>query len=313
MSNLEFRNKRDRETREKRLRCVKKDTRLRRGYGVAGNVTSEGQFGACNPQPWRRRVAPDSFFGFINAMETQLTFYGHAAFKIVTSRGNVLLIDPWLTNPLNDKGKDEVAALKRVDLILLTHGHSDHVGDTVEIAKRTGAKLVATLELSEAMKAVHGYPADKADTETTGHIGGKLKLLDGDVTVTFAPALHGSGVVEDGKPPYYGGSPTGLVVAVANGPTIYHTGDTDLFSDMELISRYHKIDVMIPCIGDHFTMGPERAADAVQLVKPRMVIPSHYSTFPVLTGTPEIFERELKKREAKTELRVMKVGEAITL
>lgn len=246
-------------------------------------------------------------------MPTQLTFFGHAAFKITTARGNVVLIDPWLTNPLNENGKEDVSALKRVDLILLTHGHSDHVGDTMDIARRTGARLVATHELSEAMKAVRGYPADKADIQTTGHIGGELKLLDGDVTVTFAPALHGSGLIEEGKAPHYGGEAAGFVVATAGGPTIYHTGDTDLFSDMELISRYNKIDVMIPCIGDHFTMGPRRAADAVQLVKPRMVIPSHYSTFPVLTGTPETFERELKKREATAEYRMMKVGETITL
>jgi L-ascorbate metabolism protein UlaG (beta-lactamase superfamily) len=241
-------------------------------------------------------------------MQTQLTYYGHAAFKLVTPRGNVLLIDPWLTNPLFEKGKQEVEQLERVDLILLTHGHFDHVGDSVDIAKRTGAKLVATFDLSAAMKSVHGYPAEQADMDTTGHFGGELSVLDGDVTVTFVPAWHGTAIMKEGEPPYYGGTPSGLVIQIADGPTIYDTGDTDLFSDMALVSRYYKIDVMICCMGDHFTMGPRRAADAVQLVDPRMVIPQHYKTFPVLTGTPEMFERELRKREAKAELKVMEVG-----
>jgi len=251
---------------------------------------------------------------FRPAMETQLTYYGHSAFKLVTPRDNVLLIDPWLTNPLFEKGKDEIQALKRVDLILLTHGHFDHVGDAVEIGKRTRAKLVATFDLSAAMKSVHGYPADQADMDTTGHFGGELKLLDGEVTVTFVPAWHGSAMMKDNAgAPYYGGTPSGIVIAITDGPTIYHTGDTDLFSDMALVSRYQKIDVMIACMGDHFTMGPRRAADAVQLVDPRIIIPQHYATFPVLNGTPEMFAAELKKRETKAELRVMKVGETMTL
>jgi L-ascorbate metabolism protein UlaG (beta-lactamase superfamily) len=104
-----------------------------------------------------------------------------------------------------------------------------------------------------------------------------------------------------------------LIVALRNGPTIYHTGDTDLFSDMALVKRFHKIDVMLVCIGDHFTMGPARAAEAVKLVAPNTVIPMHYGTFPVLTGTPEVFERELKKRKLKSKLRVMKIGETIAV
>ena len=245
--------------------------------------------------------------------QTQLTWYGQSAFKIVTPAGNVLLIDPWLTNPKNPSGKSDLANLKRVDLILITHGHSDHVGDAVEIGKRTQAKLVATFDLSAALTSALGYPSELADADTTGHFGGTLRLLDGEVGVTFVPAWHGSGVTkDDNAPPIYGGNPSGMVIALRDGPTFYHTGDTDLFSDMALVATYNRIDVMMVCIGDHFTMGPERAADAVKLVNPAIVIPMHYGTFPVLTGTPEEFERELKKREVRAEPRVAKIGEAIS-
>ena len=246
--------------------------------------------------------------------DTQLTWYGQAAFKIITSSGNVLLIDPWLTNPVFEKAKEEIAAIDRVDFIVLTHGHSDHVGDAVEIGKRTRAKLVTTFDLSAALVTALGYPSELADVETTGHMGGTLNLLGGEVAVTFVPAWHGSAVSkEENAPPIYAGTPAGLIIALRGGPTIYHTGDTDLFSDMALVSRFHKIDVMLVCIGDHFTMGPTRAAEAVKLVKPRMVIPMHYATFPVLTGTPEAFGREMKKRKLRARLRVMKVGETMSL
>jgi len=253
-------------------------------------------------------------FDFLIRMETRLTWYGHAAFKIKTAKRKTLLIDPWLENPAFTGGKDELARLDHVDLILLTHGHGDHVGNTVEIGKRTGATLVSNFDLTAAMISALGYPEAQTSNETTGHLGGELSLLDGEVTVRFVPALHGSSVQkEENAPPVYAGNPTGLIIALRDGPTIYHTGDTDLFSDMALVKRFHAIDVMLVCIGDHFTMGPARAAEAVKLVAPKMVIPMHHGTFPVLTGTPETFERELKKRKLKSKLRVMKIGETITL
>src|SRR6266480_173136 len=160
-------------------------------------------------------------------------FSGHSSFKILTPAGNVLLVDPWITNPSFDKGEEQLAALKRVDLILLTHGHGDHVGNAVEIGKRTGAKLVSTYDLAEAMKLALGYPAELADNDTIGAFGGHLSLLDGDATVCFVPAWHGSGVLKDEmSPPIYAGNPSGLVVTIHNGPTIYHTGDTAFFSDI---------------------------------------------------------------------------------
>ena len=248
---------------------------------------------------------------------TQLTWYGHSAFKITTPSGKVLLIDPWITNPANKNGKEDLAKIDRADLILISHGHSDHVGNAVEIAKKTGAKLVSTFDLGKALVQVDGYPAAQVGFDTQGNFGGQLTLLDGEVKIAFIPAVHSSGLAApDGsadKEVHYDGNPGGFLITIKNGPTIYHTGDTDVFGDMALIPQFHKVDVMLACIGDHFTMGPERAAEAVKLVKPREVIPMHYGTFPVLTGTPEAFAKALRKQGAKSKLEVMKVDETLQL
>lgn len=245
--------------------------------------------------------------------QTQLTWYGQSAFQITTPSERVLLIDPWINNPKNPGAHDHLAKLDKVDLIFVTHAHSDHVGDAVEIGKRTRAKLVANFDVGDALVKFLGYPAELAEMDTIGHFGGELTLLDGELKVLFVRAHHGSGVtVDDKSGARYGGTPGGFVITIHNGPTIYHTGDTDVFSDMALIPQFQKIDIMLVCIGDHFTMGPARAAHAVKLVKPKMVVPMHFATFPILTGMPEAFERELKERSIKAALRVMKVGEAIS-
>jgi L-ascorbate metabolism protein UlaG (beta-lactamase superfamily) len=245
-------------------------------------------------------------------MPTQLTFYGQAAFKLETESGKVLLIDPWLRNPSFPHGEDELKRLERVDLICLTHGHGDHVGDSVEIAKKTNARLVAILELASAVQSALGYPKELAEGELIGHIGGEIELFDGEITSRFVPAVHGS-MIQQADKFVNAGPATGVVLSLRDGPTIYHTGDTDLFSDMALVARERAIDYMLVCMGGHFTMGPSRAADAIELVKPRWVVPMHFGTFPVLKGTPETLQKEMTKRNSKAQMRVLKPGEKLDI
>lgn len=242
---------------------------------------------------------------------TEIVWYGHASFKIKTPQGKVLLIDPWIVNPANNYNQKYLEELDRVDFILLTHAHGDHIGNSIEIAKKTGAKLVASYDLGMAMILHGGFPEKQFGYETTGNIGGEIALFDGEIKVSFVPAVHSS-ALEINNPQkglVYAGNPGGFIISIKNGPVIYHTGDTDLFKDMKIIGSLYKVDIMMVCIGDKFTMGPKKAAIATKWVNPRIVVPIHYGTFPVLTGKVEDFEKELKSQKVKSKLLKMNIGE----
>jgi len=234
--------------------------------------------------------------------KTEITWYGHAAFVVKTPGGTVLAIDPWFSNP-KSPAPDLAQKIEKVDYVLVTHGHSDHVGDAVAIAKRTGAKLVSAFDLGSSLVANAGFPKDQAGFDTQGNMGGAIQA--GDAVVNIVPAFHGSSVDTD-HGPAPAGNPVGFVIQIKNGPTLYHTGDTDVYSDMRLIpERFGPVTAMLACIGGHFTMDPKGAALAASYVRPKVIVPMHYGTFPVLPGTPQQLEAALK---GKTQVRVLEPG-----
>jgi len=253
----------------------------------------------------------------VRAQETKVKWYGHAAFSITTPKGKVLLIDPWLRNPSNPEakdGKDSLAAVPKVDYILLTHGHRDHVGDAVEIAKKTGAVLICNPELAGNLVKLADFPAKQAETDAIMGIGGEIQIADGEVTVAMTPAVHSSSVYNPKATSTeaeraYGGNPAGFVLIIKNGPVIYHSGDTAYFKDMETIGEEYQIDLALLNIGGHFGMEPRMAARAAKSVRAKLAIPQHYGTFPGITENSTVFAAELKK--LKIPFYEMKPGEIL--
>jgi L-ascorbate metabolism protein UlaG (beta-lactamase superfamily) len=215
-------------------------------------------------------------------MATRVRFLGHAAL-LLEGDGRSVLIDPFLTgNPKAAAKANELSP----ELILISHGHGDHVGDTVAIAKRTGATVVANYEIGEWLQ----QPAQGLDAaKVHGLQHGGSVLLDGGIRVKLTLAFHGS-VLPDGT---YGGNPCGLIVTFPDGTTIYDAADTALFGDMALIGDAG-LDLAILPIGDYYTMGPDDAVRAVKLLRPRYVLPIHYNTFPPIAQDAGLWAARVK-------------------
>lgn len=210
-------------------------------------------------------------------MSVHITWLGHSTFRIETPEKKVLLIDPWTSqNPLcPDNEKHQ----KKVDLLLCTHGHFDHIGDAVSICRELQPKVVGIYELATWLQkkgARNVSPMNKGGTQE----------IDG-VKITMTHALHSCGIQEDDGSIIYGGEACGYVLQFSDGLKIYHAGDTAVFGDMELISELYSPDVAMLPIGDHFTMGEKEAQMACELLRPKAVIPMHFGTFPLLTGRPK--------------------------
>jgi len=227
-------------------------------------------------------------------MSTKLTWYGHSALGLETG-GYHILVDPFLShNPAASISADRVPA----DYILISHGHGDHFGDTIAIAKRTGAQVISNFEIAEWMSAkglkTHGQ-----------HLGGGFKHPFGYLKLTLA--LHGSSM-PDGS---YGGNPAGFLLTTLDGKKIYLAQDTGLFGDMRLIGE-EGIDLAALPIGDNYTMGPADALRAVKLIQPKHVIPIHYGTFDLIRQDEQAWAQQVTS-ETKAQAHVLKPGETFTL
>lgn len=203
-----------------------------------------------------------------------LTWLGHASFRLDTPGGKRIYIDPFLKG--NPKCPDSEQTPERADVIGLTHGHGDHLGDTVEIAKQHDSVVVAPVELADWLMSKHGL-----EKVLNPNKGGTVQAAGVKFTMTNA---HHSSSNDDGE---YMGEPCGIVVTLEDGTAVYFAGDTCVFSDMQLIARLYKPSVAVLPIGDHFTMGPLEAGLALEFLGAERCVPCHYGTFGLLTGTPE--------------------------
>lgn len=229
-----------------------------------------------------------------------MVWLGHATIQLTLPDERVVIIDPWLRD--NPSCPDELKNPPRCDIVALTHGHIDHTGDVQRLIDQHNPMVVATVELC----ALLGLSAPKGNFAAM-NIGG-TQIIDG-IKFSLTRAYHSSSI-DSAQGPLYAGMPCGVVIEVEGTSTIYHAGDTDVFSDMKLIAELCSPKVVALPIGDHFTMGPAGASIAAQMFQPADIVPIHYGTFPVLTGTPDALHKALPA-ELQERLIVPKVGESI--
>lgn len=229
----------------------------------------------------------------------KITWLGHSTFQITTPSGKVIVIDPWVMG--NPACPEPLKKLSRLDVMLITHGHGDHIGDAVALAKAHDPEIVGIYEMCLWMES-KGFEKTRPMSK-----GGTQKV--GEIEVTMVHAIHSSGI-EDGGKVIYGGEPCGYVIRLPGGLSLYHAGDTTVFGDMKLIGELYTPELACLPIGDLYTMGPREAALAIRLLGVRQVVPMHYGTFPFLTGRPEQL-RDMTQDIAGLEIHTLKPGESL--
>ena len=226
------------------------------------------------------------------------TWLGHGSYRFESAEGKRIYVDPWFDNP---KCPEDEKQPDRCDVLAVTHGHADHVGSVVELAKAHSPKVVAIVELATWLEAQGAPNASQLGMNKGGTVDAE------GVKLTMTHALHSSGFGQDGGESVYLGEAAGFVIEFENGLKVYCAGDTAVFSDMQLIGRLHSPDVAILPIGDHYTMGPKAAGLALELLGARRCIPVHWGTFPLLHGTPD------QLREAAPDVEVVDAAPGQTI
>ena len=230
----------------------------------------------------------------------KLTWLGHSTFRIDTPSGKVIVIDPWVQS--NPMCPEPLKKFERIDTLLITHGHFDHIADAVDLAKQFKPQVVAIFETCvwlESKGVTNTSAFNKGGTQTAG-----------EIEVTMVNAVHSCGI-KDGDQIIYGGEACGYIIRLPGGLTIYHAGDTAVFGDMKIIGDLYSPDIAMLPIGDFYTMGPREAALAIRLLGVRHVIPMHFGTFPALVGRPDRL-RELTQDILGLEIHALKPGESIS-
>ena len=230
---------------------------------------------------------------------TRITYLGHSAFRLVTAGDEQILIDPFLSQ--NPQTPDDLKTVGECDTILLTHGHFDHFGDTIEIAQNTGATVVANFEIFSYLQSQGVENAMPLNKGGTAQVGG--------IKVTATHAFHSSSIqLADGSS-IYGGEPAGFVVEFESGFKLYHAGDTSVFGDMQLIAELYAPELALLPIGNQVVMSPFEAAHAARLLGVGHVVPIHYGTFPFIPGTVEEFQQHIGTIAPNVEIHAMQPGE----